>query len=672
MIPRSIDRGRFCAFALIGIAAVWVLLSFATWRDLVNGPRFGSPWTTYGYGQALLFETRVQFLPTIGALFWNLAAAIIGYRFVISPIFGHKRLAVPVWLLIAGNIPGMLLIIAASRIVTLAVPNTFAPGLLLIAVLVSTFFAIHAIVKQDEDWRALRPGWSMIWPALVALLVALVFSVHLDRAHVTAEGSVWFITDVFLSERFGIGTSGYWPLISQHYDEAAFLYPIAYGFVRPDETASATLTAVYWFTLAFGRLSIATLIYLAIRALGLDRLSSLVLLAFFCCASLSINPISSRVLFDSLSPLGYTLHVSRILVPVLPLLLIAAWTALRPSVSSQSLGIAAALGIGLSSITVHVVIVLLWAMVGIAMTLFSTGAAGQQRVWRSAAAAAMAIMVAFTVSYGIPVLPDVVRVGVLFAGAAIAAGFVCSAAWSHRSWNDSREALSAAYLLMAASAGYVLGLLLLGNVLIPKTLSVLNVLWPWSHGVVLERFFSTLAAPVLELVQSPYCDGGYRWGYRSVLGHCASLPMFARTYGLALVIMTCVVAWGLIQWPMPAEVSARLLTPWLWGIMISLVAIPFGFILFDFVSPIGSGVEWENQLSIWLRSRLIEPWFYGGGLLAAALFLRTAPARERRWAQSAMMIATAMFALNSLVLPAQLIANIAFLLDTVLRFLAPM
>jgi hypothetical protein len=45
------------------------------------------------------------------------------------------------------------------------------------------------------------------------------------------------------------------------------------------------------------------------------------------------------------------------------------------------------------------------------------------------------------------------------------------------------------------------------------------------------------------------------------------------------------------------------------------------------------------------------------------LFLRVATARERRIAPSVMMIATAMFALNSLTLPAQPIANFALLID---------
>ena len=48
-------------------------------------------------------------------------------------------------------------------------------------------------------------------------------------------------------------------------------------------------------------------------------------------------------------------------------------------------------------------------------------------------------------------------------------------------------------------------------------------------------------------------------------------------------------------------------------------------------------------------------------MLALALFLRLAALSERRVAQSMMMIAIALFALSPLALPAQIIANMAFL-----------
>jgi hypothetical protein len=645
------------------MSALWILLAFTNWHDLASGPRVGMPWTNYDYGQALLFETGIQAIPVAGMLVWNFAAAVIGYRWVIRPVFGQQRLAAPVWLLIAGYLPGMLLVVAVSRIVTLALPNTIAPTVLLVTGLAAALFAAYAGLLRQPGQPPPTIDWRRVWPGVAGLLIALIFSVHVDRFHVMGEGSGWFISNVFLSKQHGIGTSGTWPLISQHYDEAAFLYPIVYGLVSPDGTASATLTMLYWLLLACSRLGAVTVTYLAVRALGVDRLSSLIVLAFFCGASLSVNPVVSRLLFDSLSPLAYVLHVSRFLVPVLPLLLIAALTA-RPILSWQSAGIATLLGIGLSSIPIHVAIVFLWAFAVGAMTLLAPEAARARRVWLAAGVAALTLMAAFSVAYGFQALPAIAKVVVLLAGSVIAAGMMLAAIWLERgSGGDRGDITVAIWLLVGACGGYALGLLLLGNVPIAKTLPLLAEVWPWSNAVIVERVESTLTVTHPTILQSPYCDGGYYWGFRWLTGHCSSLAMFSRTYGLAPLVMTGMLAWWLLRDPTADAPPQRILTPWLVGIMVCFMAMPFGFVIYDFVSPVGSTFEAHNQLSIWLRSRLIEPWFYGGGLLALALFLRMAATSERRLAQALMMIAVALFALSPLALPAQLVANIGFLLD---------
>jgi hypothetical protein len=652
---------------LIGL---WAIIALATWRDLVNGPRVGLPWTTYDYGQALLFEQSIQIVPVLGVILWNVAAAILGYWLVIRPVFGHLRLAAPIWLVVAGNVPGMLILIALARIVTLLVPGTIAPMLLLLATFGAALFAL----LKTCDWR-LRgtpeaSGWAQIWAVAGVLLVTLVFTVHVDRAHVVAEGSVWFITDMFLSKEHGIGTGGQWPLVSQHYDEAAFLYPVIYGLMKPGGDASATLTVLYWITLAFGRVGVFSVTYLAIRSFGVDRLSVLILLAFFCGASLSLNPISSRVLFDSLSPLAYVLHVNRVLSSVLPILLIAAAAVWARKASTTSLVIATMLGIGLSSMTIHIVIVLLWGVAVVVLTAVSPEATRSSRIWRAACITGLTLLAIFTIVYGLNFLPAVLRVALLLVGAVVAGSFMVWTLLGERASNLGRDDLTPSlYLLLATCAGYTAGILLLGNFLAQTMQPILSEIWPWSRMVILERFYSTLASSSgFTLMQSPYCHGGYEWGFRMLTGHCGSLAMFARTYGLAFVAMTFVCAWWLTRLPRDNAVPDRMLTLMLWGILLSLLAMPIGFVAFDFVSPLKSQVEWQESLSGWLRSRLVEPWFYGGTILALALFLREAGARQVRWAQSVMMVAVALFALSPLVAPAQLVANFAYLFGALVRY----
>ena len=264
------------AAAGLGAAALWTLLALTSWSDLSNGPRAGSPWVVYDGAQAMLFTGPVQLAPVIGTVLLNLAAAIIGYGLVIRPIWGARGLAAPTWGVLAGVIPGSLLLIALARVVTLAAPHAAAPWILSLAALAGA----GAIVMRLHD-RAKPPSgrslWAAVWPALLALGFALVMSVHLDRAHAAAEGSIWFISEVLMTESHGLGASGHWPLFSQHYDEATFLYPVVYGLVSPGESASGTLITMWWITLSVGRTGVAALAYLAVRNLGVDRLSALAL-----------------------------------------------------------------------------------------------------------------------------------------------------------------------------------------------------------------------------------------------------------------------------------------------------------------------------------------------------------------------------------------------------------
>jgi hypothetical protein len=662
MRSASTDWSKALSTAAFAASALCALFALATWRDLANGVRAGSPWNNV-YGLTPLFEGGMQTGAVLGALLLNLAALLIGYWLVINPLWGHRRLASTPWLLLAGAIPGMLLLVAATRIVTLLVPNAFAPAILLTATAGATVLALLRLVPSPAGGSLASIRWSLVWPAALALLFALVFTVHSDQFRVVGEGSVWFIDHVILSEAHGIGSTGRWPLFPQHYDEATFLYPVVYGLMRRSGDAGSTLTVIYWLTVAFGRVGIASLTYLAMRALGVDRLSALVLLAFVCGASLSINPVSSRLLFDSLSPLGYALHVARFIVPVLPLLLVAAAPAATREPTVTSLSIAILLGVGLSSIPIHVGLVLLWAVGVLVLTAISPAASRSVLVWRAACLAGLLVLPAIAIAYGVQSLAASIRVGVLLAAAVVSSGLMAWALLSDRTGagipHDSVRPSS--LFLAAACGGFAVGILLLGNVPIGQMYPVLSTTWPWHGLAVVERTASTLGTSSWELMQSPFCNG-YGWAYRVLAGHCSSLPMLMRTYGLAFVAMLLVIAWWLRRWPRSHAIPDHLLTMLLWGIVLSLLAMVIGLVLFDFLSPISSDRYSRQALSIWLRSRLLEPWFYGGTLLALALFLREAGARERRWAQSAMMVGVAVFALSPLELPSQLVANTLFLL----------
>lgn len=670
-------RGSLLRVIQVAIG-LWVLLSLVTFRDLASGPRVGSPWSTYGYGDGLLFHVPVQQGPLLVGVLFNLAAFVVGYRLVVKPLWGRSSLAPPLWLGASGIVPGSLLIIALSRVTTLLLPNGVAPFVLLTIVFVTAgAFSIESAVDLrsarsstaavssllSAEARAGRRAWLRDLAAVMVVLgAALVFSVHLDRSHAAGEGSVWFIDNVFLSPTHGVGTGGHWPILSQHYDEAAFLYPVVHGTVQPGSNAGPTLLALYWITLGFTRLGMLAITYVAVRSFRVDKLSALLLVAFLCGASLSLNPLSSRLLFDSLSPLIYTLHIGRFLAPVLPALMIAAATGWQGRATPRALVVAAWLGVGLSALPIHLAVVIAWAAVVGVLTAFAPTAARSPELWRRACLAGAVLIGAFSVAYGLPRLPVLVQVGALVLGSLIAGAMLLVGLWkARRDLGETAEVAGMTRLWAALGAGYAAGLMLFGNVLAHKVQPLLSGVWPWSAATIVDRLANAITNPRLTLERSPYCADGYYWGFRTLTGHCGSLAMFARTYGLPIVVTLGFFAWWLRRSRTDAPVPARTLTSVYWGIAVALLAMPASFVLFDFVSGGDAPIEWQRQLAIWLRSRLIEPWFYSGALLALALFLRESTTRQRRLTQSLMLVGVACFGLSPLIIPAQLVANFAYL-----------
>ncbi|MEC7289489.1 MAG: hypothetical protein VXW22_05280, partial [Pseudomonadota bacterium] len=68
-----------------------------------------------------------------------------------------------------------------------------------------------------------------------------------------------------------------------------------------------------------------------------------------------------------------------------------------------------------------------------------------------------------------------------------------------------------------------------------------------------------------------------------------------------------------------------------------------------------------------LRSRLVEPWFIGGALLALAYILRVLDTSPRKWLIYCLLVAAVVHTLNPLVGSGQWMANIAYLIDSAIQ-----
>ncbi len=651
---RPAARGRIAAIAAFALAALWLLLSLLTWSDLANGPRVSSPFSTFGYGQAALFSAPVNIVHVIGALTWNAAAMLIGYALVIRPIWGAKFYAGAGLMALAGAVPGMLLVGALSRIVSLVAPNAVAAPVIALIVVSASCWAVISlwprIIGARNEWR----GVTLM--LLVALIGGLVFQLHVDRGHAVAEGSIWFINNVFLSERHGIGAAASFPLVTQHYDEAAFLLAPIYLLVHPGADASAALTLIYWITLAITRLGMVALTFVALRGVGLDRFSAFACTFLVCAASLSLNPFSSRLLFDSLSPLLYALHGARFLAPIFPLLIVSALAQGPMRADARAIAIAIVLGLGLSAMPVHLVIIAPWALALVLLVALNPQAGERSELWRAAAAVAACVLLAVTVGYGIQVAPDALRAALLAASSLLGGLWLL---WRLLRLDvmapvaDDRRTL---VMLAVVLLGYGLGLALLGNVVFVQLQTTLSDVWPYSAREVLSRLDREVVAPSVEVAASPFCATGYDWGYRTLTGHCGSLPVFLRTYGLPFALIAAVLGWRALR-GRPVMIS-RPETTMLWALSLCLLALPVSFVVYDFITP--SVISDTTSWSIWLRSRAVEPWFISGVLLALAYLLRGARPALRSVTNLAIVAAAAIHIFNPLTAPAQWVANVAY------------
>jgi hypothetical protein len=657
----------------LATVALWNLLGFLTWHELTSGVRVGFPKADNIYGQHLLFDGPVQAIPILAALLLHVCAAIIGYWVVIYPIWGRRRLAAEVWLFLAGIVPGTLIFMTLSRLVSLVLTHAYAPAAIWIAVIGA---AMVCLLRARREWRQerLSLNWATAWPATALVATILVFTIQMDRFHILGEASTWFTNEVYFAPANGIGTAARFPLVSQHYDEAALLYPVVYGLVHRGAAANDTLAVLYWIMVSLGRASMGSLIYLGLRSFRVDRLSALACLAFVCMASLSINPASSRLLFDSLNPLAYALHIARFLISVLPFLLVSALAEWRGKANKITLLVCAALGCGLSAMPIHGLMVLAWALPIVAISEISPDLARKPIVWWAATGSATLILVAFMLSYGLAThLPAVICVGILLASSVIGAGALL-VSWSRSQASmDWRAALSPPVLLVLAMClGYAVGIALLGNIFIAQTDKLLGQVWPWAGMGIADRAIGHLATSSGRFEFSPYCNGGYYWEYRTLAGHCGSLPLFVRSYGLPLAIMAAVIVWRAKRHLQTAEATpdwqniGRQNTMIFCGIMACLLVMPLCFMAYDFVAPANAPLLWERNFSIWVRSRLTEPWFYSGILLSLALFFRDASPKSRRWALLAMVAAIAVGSLVPTVMTGQMIVNFTYLFQAML------
>jgi hypothetical protein len=309
-------------------------------------------------------------------------------------------------------------------------------------------------------------------------------------------------------------------------------------------------------------------------------------------------------------------------------------------------------------------LVLLWAVACIGLTLAAPAAARSPAPWRAACLAGAIVIISLVLAYGVRGAPIPIRAAILVVAtvAVVAAlGWSLLVARKREPEAPSKSSVQLALLVAIMCVGYALGLAFLGNIGVQGVAKLVGGLWPWGDVPIVNRTLPSAVAPAKGIAQSLLCETGYEWTARTLAGHCSSVARLSRSYGLAPLLMIVFAAWRLWGWRATSENGDSVPTMAFWGFVLCLIAFPGSFLLYDFIG--GSHGDPDSNLSVWLKSRLLEPWFYSGAMLAVALYLPRASRRGRKFAQSAMLAAVAVATLSPFWVPAQMTVNAAYLVE---------
>jgi hypothetical protein len=601
-------------------------------------------------------EDRLRMLTVLMAIIYFSSVAALGNP-IVSALRGHANWPRPVSVL-AGFLPGYLMVLGPLQLLFAAVPVVTAAWLALIgvptaAVLMHRRVIVAGVAQLRSGSERRRPALTAVAVAGLALL-ALVHRLQASGYFLTQDSIGWFL--VAASDQLGQGSYGFFPGgLSHHYlaqwnqqsEEWLFNAPLLFSSHAGRDFgfpifASEAVSLASFSCLVFG---------LAHRfAQRRKALAAGVAVLAILASSPSIYLWRYVVVIAGDNPILWTGQTGRHIGIVAPWIAVALLERQRRSVVIASA--LATLGLGFTSLQV-----LTWVLGAVGAALLLQAVHRRNRPWVSPA-----------------VLHRLVR-SVPFAALGM---IVCTFWWVHHTnapaagawWLLAAAALaSATAIVIVAGAGapeqrglprgapawfagwiatIVIGLLLSNNMtehlLHGDVRTLLGTVLPGYDGPLLAR--SDLPTNLLDGLSFPHLAGKY-----CTLLMCQSFAGFLASYGVLLVV--CLAAWLALD-PTTSDpaIAARRAV---WLLLIAGLAI--SFLITDFTGAINS-----DQVIIF--TRFIEVPYYS--LLAfAAIALAASRSRATAIAGTAVLLAWAVIPAVVGQWPQQMASNAWWLLHRV-------
>jgi len=586
-----------------------------------DAPRaFGvNPVGTSYFPIRLITDQPTDPLVYIVVVLYMFCIAIIGYGLFLRPLLGNVLPGNQPAQILAAFVPGYIMVSAFNRLITILLPHSTAPAVIAGSMLLVVFLiGINRYrAGRGECIPAGRAvGYSIFvsWMGSMLLLWSVtVYVLQRQVDHITGDAFV-FLDSLLKSPETGIGTIGHLAVISQHYDELSVLYPLLYGLLPQFDGEPLVC---FWILYGFFVTGALYLVYGCARMMKMNRFESLMILLVLFFGMYSVYPGNNAyLLFDSGNPLAQCLHPGRIfgaLMPVAALSVFVNRGMLAMSDSITTLLLSAVFCLGVATTTISNVIVLgfltLFWIIGLSLQHYEVRPGrgfldGQREL--------ILARLLYLYPFACCLSPASKRYfSPSFLAFMIAAICALLAVMLIETTNQSKAALKPSIakvclsrIFLGGLAGLSVSMLLFGNIFIARIAAIFGSADRiWDIPILTRRLYSLDPVGILKMI-GPYESSG-----NFPLEHTYSPAEFVAHFGLIFIMTTSALYfWSKIRENRSClDSSAEYVLTLMVFLALFMLAFLMGLFGYDYMA---AHINADQFLAVWLRSRLLEPWFY--------------------------------------------------------------
>jgi hypothetical protein len=483
--------------------------------------------------------------------------------------------------LLTGFGPGYLVLVAVNRLTAYLIPEPIVIRALILIYAFSMLAALIVVVRElktQKSYSILRIILYKIF-SIITLGIFLVIQIQTDLynglpIHIIGDSAIFnatYLETLADSDRMHV------QLFAQHYDEILYLVPVS--FLSRIFNSDLNVIDWLWITYAFMKASAIVWVTYSIKILFKNVYLSLLISLFLFFGNIFINPLTSPLINDSASNLASSSHSGRLLITTTAIFLFMKLlandkTLLRKN-SKSDLVLLLVLGLASASLTSSFIFIIActfgaWLLISylkrnissyllMYLGLFILVAMNLGR--NSKLSAVLVLLLAMLILAALDYKSLVFDLGKLKSSAALPA-------------------------LLIFSLGFAIQSFLFGNLFSKLGRKLLGLDVSDYQGRDISAGFGGLG-------NNPFLFDG-----RNVMQHQISVLNFFQHYGFPIFYLAFALAIAMYLGKFHNFETQKLL-------VVGLFLLILSFFLWNDLN--GGGPEW---MSVWVKSRLVEPTFY--------------------------------------------------------------